>query len=437
MTRLNGLFLAFLIAIPAAHADDWPHWMGPKRDNVWREEGILEKFPEGGPKKLWSLPLAGGYSGPAVVGDKVFITDYLTKDKVEEGNWDLKEMSGIERVFCVNAKTGQQIWKHEYPVKYKISYPAGPRCTPAVDGDMVYTLGAMGDLIAFKTETGKIIWQKQLKDEFNAKIAIWGYAAHPLIDGKKLITLAGGDGSHIVAFDKNTGELLWKSQTAIESDDVGYAPPSIIEFGGKRQLLMAGPKALKSLDPETGKLYWSQKYTADNGSIIMTPVLAGEFLYVGGWKNKNLLVKLEKDKPGATTEWKDKKNMGIGALNVQPMLVDGTLYGFDHEGLLMACELPSGKRLWETDAVIGAAKNSDTAFFVRNGDRFFFFTEKGDLVIAKLSPEKYEEIDRAKAIIEPTNVAFGRKVVWCAPAFAGKKMYVRNDKELASFDMAK
>jgi len=429
--------LLALLATPAVRADDWPHWMGPKRDNVWREDGIVERFPAGGPKKAWSFPIAGGYAGPAVAAGKVFITDYLTKDKVEEGNWDLKEMTGVERVFCVEAETGKEVWKYEYPVKYKISYPAGPRCTPAVDGDKVYTLGAMGDLICLDIPTGKAVWKKQLKDEYKAKVAIWGYAAHPLIDGDKLITLAGGDGSHIVALDKTTGKELWRSQSAVESDDVGYAPPSIIEFAGKRQLLMAGPKALKSLNPETGELYWSQKYTADNGSIIMTPVLTGDFLYVGGWKNKNLLVKLEKDKPAASTEWKDKKDLGIGALNVQPMLDGSTMYGFDHDGLLMACELPSGKRLWETDAVVGAAKNSDTAFMVKNGDRYFFFTERGDLVIAKLSPEKYEEIDRAKAIIEPTGVAFGRKVVWSAPAFAGKKMIVRNDKELVSFDLAK
>ena len=429
--------LLALLATPAVRADDWPHWMGPKRDNVWREDGIVERFPAGGPKKAWSFPIAGGYAGPAVAAGKVFITDYLTKDKVEEGNWDLKEMTGVERVFCVEAETGKEVWKYEYPVKYKISYPAGPRCTPAVDGDKVYTLGAMGDLICLDIPTGKAVWKKQLKNEYKAKVAIWGYAAHPLIDGDKLITLAGGDGSHIVALDKTTGKELWRSQSAVESDDVGYAPPSIIEFAGKRQLLMAGPKALKSLNPETGELYWSQKYTADNGSIIMTPVLTGDFLYVGGWKNKNLLVKLEKDKPAASTEWKDKKDLGIGALNVQPMLDGSTMYGFDHDGLLMACELPSGKRLWETDAVVGAAKNSDTAFMVKNGDRYFFFTERGDLVIAKLSPVKYEEIDRAKAIIEPTGVAFGRKVVWSAPAFAGKKMIVRNDKELVSFDLAK
>ena len=119
----------------SARADDWPQFLGPKRDGVWREDGILEKFPEGGPKKLWSTPLAGGYSGPAVAGKLVFVTDYIKKTgETDEGNFDRKETSGIERVFCLDAETGKQIWKHEYPVKYAISYPSGPRTTPLVDG---------------------------------------------------------------------------------------------------------------------------------------------------------------------------------------------------------------------------------------------------------------------------------------------------------------
>ena len=189
MTTIRLAALAALLAAPAVRGGDWPHWMGPKRDNTWNETGILEKFPAGGPKKVWSFPVAGGYAGPAVVGDTVYITDYVTKDKVPpEGNWDLAEQTGIERVFAVNAKTGKEVWKHEYPVKYKVSYPAGPRCTPTVDGDVVYTLGTMGDLYALNAKTGKEIWKKNLKDEYKVtKFAIWGYAAHPLVDGKKLI----------------------------------------------------------------------------------------------------------------------------------------------------------------------------------------------------------------------------------------------------------
>ena len=430
--------LAMLVALlvtASLRADDWPQWMGPKRDNVWREEGILEKFPSGGPKKLWTAPLAGGYAGPAVAGESVFVSDYIKKTgETDEGNFDLKETTGIERVWCLDAKTGDKIWKHEYPVKYAISYPYGPRCTPIVDGEMVYTLGAVGDLIAFNAKDGKVVWSKNLLAEYKTKAAIWGYAAHPMIDGQKLITLAGREGSHVVALDKTTGKELWKSQSQKEQ---GYSPPTIIEAGGKRQLIVGGPTALRSLDPETGKLYWSEKYEATMGSVIMTPIAFKEYLYLGGYKSKNLLLKLDKEKPTATTEWKDKAASGIGAVNVQPFLQGDTMYGFDDNGTMYAVELPSGKRLWESTELVGAAKGSETAFLVKNGDRFISFTERGDLVLCKLTKEKYEEIDRAKGIVAATNTAFGRKVVWCAPAFANKRMYVRNDKEIACFDLAK
>ncbi len=124
------LAVALLAEESLARADDWPQWMGPKRDNVWREDGILEKFPTGGPKVVWRTPIAGGYAGPAVSGGKVFVTDYVTAADVAIPNFYRKEFSGTERVLCLDQKTGKVQWKHEYPVKYTISYPAGPRCTP-------------------------------------------------------------------------------------------------------------------------------------------------------------------------------------------------------------------------------------------------------------------------------------------------------------------
>jgi outer membrane protein assembly factor BamB len=429
---------AAVLAAPLARADDWPHWMGPKRDNVWYETGIVDKFPKGGPKKLWSFPVHGGYAGPAVADGKVFVTDYeRLKGETDEGNFQRKETTGKEGVYCVDQKTGKKIWEHHYDVKYAISYPAGPRCTPTVDGDRVYTLGAEGKLICFQTADGKILWEKELKEEYKTKSPLWGYAAHPLVDGDKLITLAGGEGSHVVAFDKKTGKEIWKAETDSDPAGFGYVPPSVIEAGGKRQLLIGGPTAIKALDPETGKRYWSQKYTATSGSIIMTPIVSGEYLFFAGYQGKNLLLKLDPSKPDATTEWKDQKGKAISPVNVQPILHDGLVYGFDESGKMFAVELPSGKRLWESTDVIGYAKGSDSAFIVKNGDRFFFFTETGDLVIGKLDKTGYTEIDRAKGLIAMTQTAFGRKVVWCQPAFADKTMYVRNDKELAAFDLAK
>ena len=437
--RLAAVAALFALA-PAVPADDWPHWMGPKRDNVWAETGILEKFPKDGPKKLWSFPVKGGYAGPAVADGKVFVTDYERKkgESGEDGNFTRKESTGLEGVYCVDQKTGAKVWEHHYEVKYTVSYPVGPRCTPTVDGDRVYTLGAEGHLICFQTKDGKLLWEKELKEEYKTKSPLWGYAAHPLIDGDKLITLAGGEGSQVVALDKKTGKELWKAETDADPTGFGYTPPSVIEAGGKRQLVIAGPGAIKSLDPETGTLYWKEKYSATSGSVIMTPVLSGEYLYFGGYSKKNILIKLSKDKPEAATEWKDKKDHGVSAVNVQPFVQDGVVYGFDDSGMMYAVELPSGKRLWEsTDVVGGKAVGSETAFIVKNGDRFFFFTEKGDLVIGKLTKAGYEEIDRAKGLLERTQTAFGRKVVWCPPAFADKKMYARNDKELACWDLAK
>jgi outer membrane protein assembly factor BamB len=406
---------------------------------VWNETGILDKFPKDGPKKLWSTPVKGGYSGPAVVGDKVFVTDYDKKTgETDEGNFNRKETTGTERVLCVDAKSGKPVWEYKYDVKYAISYPGGPRCTPTVEGEYVYTLGAEGHLACLKVTDGSKVWAKELKAEYKTKSPLWGYAAHPFIDGDKLITLVGGEGSHVVAFDKKTGKELWKSGTDAEPAGFGYSPVTIITAGGKRQLIVVGPSGLKGLDPETGKEYWKEKYSATSGSAIMTPVVSGDYLYFGGYSKKNILIKLGKDAPTAKTEWKDKKDHGVAAVNVQPFLQDGVVYGFDDSGIMYAVELPSGKRLWETtDLVGGDAKGSDTAFIVKNGDRFFFFTEKGDLVIGKLDKTGYTEIDRAKGLLAQTQTAFGRKVVWCQPAFADKKMFVRNDKELVAFDLAK
>ncbi len=434
-----------------AHADDWPHWMGPTRDNVWHETGLLERFPPEGPRVVWRTPIAGGYAGPAVVDDKVFVTDYvkagdLSAEYLQVENFDHKKFSGTERVLCLDQPTGDILWKHEYPVKYSISYPAGPRCTPTVHKGKAYTLGAEGHLHCFRAATGEVLWSKDFRKLYADKTAIWGYASHPLVDGQKLICIVGGEGTHAMAFDKDTGKEIWRTITAIEQ---GYSPPTIIEAQGHRQLILMRPDAVTSVDPETGREYWSVSYQATSGSIIMTPVYWNGYLYMGGFDGKTLLIKLP---PGSPTSeppqpeivWGDKKGHGLSPINVQPFLdvrtdgqtSRGIMYGFDESGLMMAVELPSGKRLWETAAPLGKRRvSTGTAFIVRQSDRYWMFTERGEILIAKLSPQGYEEIDRQK-VIEPTNVAFGRDVVWCMPAFANRRMFVRNDKECICVDLA-
>lgn len=440
MQRL--IALAVILAVPAAAAaDDWPQWMGPKRDNVWYEKGLLEKFPAGGPKVVWRTKVAIGYAGPAVADGTVFVHSYQTKDDVKVANFQMKKSTGVERVVALDAKTGKPKWEHKYPVEYRISYPSGPRCTPTYDGGKVYTLGAVGDLKCFEAATGKVVWEKNLPEEFKTRPVIWGYAAHPLIDGDRLITLAGGAGSHIAAFNKNTGEVIWK---ALDSNARGYAPAKIIDAQGKRQLIAFYPEGVTSIDPATGKQNWSVEYRATSGSTIMTPVAFGEYVYVAGYSNKDMLIRLGEDGSSAKVVWKNLRDQegnqeAISPVNVQPFAVKDVVYGFDHDGALYAMKLPSGKRLWGTPAPVGPKKlGTGTAFIVKQGDkenRFWLFNENGELVIADLTPEGYKEVDRAK-ILAATNKAFGRDVVWCQPAFAGKRMYVRNDEECVCVDLS-
>jgi len=430
--RLTSYCLLLFFFSANSYAEDWP-WQGPTRDNVWHEDGLLEKFPADGLKIVWRTPVAGGYAGPAVSEGNVFLTDFISAGESLGANDHRKLSRGTERVLCLDEKTGDLRWKHEYPVQYTISYASGPRCTPTVDGDRVYTLGAEGNLFCFNKQSGDILWSKDFRKRYADKTAIWGYASHPLVDGQKLICVVGGQGSHAVAFDKLTGKELWRSITASEQ---GYSPPAIIEAQGVRQLILMRPDAVTSVDPETGHEFWSVPYEAGSGSIIMTPVFWNDHLFVGGFNNQKLMLRLPPGPPAAEVLWANESKLGISPINVQPYVEGNIMYGFDQNGELMAIELPSGKRLWQTSAPVGERRAAcGTAFIIRQADRYWLFNELGELLIVKLRPEGYEEIDRQQ-VLEPTNVAFGRDVVWSMPAFANRRVYMRNDKECVCVDLA-
>ena len=413
----------------ASSADDWPRWMGPRRDNTWNEKNLLQSFPAGGPKILWRSTIANGFAGPAVAEGRIVVGDFVTDGDFRLANFERLALKGTERVLCLDEISGKILWQHELPIEYSISYPAGPRCTPIIENGKVYTLGAEGNLFCFSLADGKILWSKDLKQEYKTTAALWGYAAHPLIDGENLITLAGGPGSHVVALNKNTGTEVWRSLTAVEQ---GYSPPTIIQAGGVRQLILLRPDAVSSVNPDNGTEYWSLPYEADSGSIIMSPIQFGDYLYAAGYARKSILIKLNSDKPAAEVVWANRAGDTISPVNVQPFLDRDSqiLYGMDQNGDLRATQLPEGKLLWATSQPVGKRRAANaTAFLVRAGDNYWFFNDQGELVIAKLNSTGFEEIDRVK-VIEPTNVAFGRDVAWSMPAFANGHAYIRNDKEI-------
>ena len=439
---LLAVLTASLMGLTAARGDDWPQWMGPQRDDVWRETGILEKFPDRGPTILWRTPIAGGYAGPAVADGRVYVPDFVKKGDAPKAKGKAGATPGTERVLCLDEKTGKELWKHEYPVVYKIDYPAGPRCTPAVSGGKVYSLGAMGNLVCLDAKDGKPVWSKDFVKDYGAKPPMWGFCSHPLIDGKKVICIVGGENALAVAFDKDSGKEIWKAGNARMT---GYSAPVLIDAGGTKQLLVFSGNALLSLNPETGERYWTVPVEPQFGMAIMTPRKLGDNLFVAAIGNQAVMLKLDPGKPAATEVWRGKKDNALYPVNATPFLEGEMIYGVDQPGQLRGVKLKTGERVWETFVpVTGKEQDPDykgaatgTAFITKNGDRYFLFNEKGELIIAKLSPEGYKEIGRAK-ILEPTGTAFGRRdVVWSHPAYADKCMFARNDKEIVCVSLAK
>ena len=445
MTRrtLPGALLAASLFASASSASDWPQWMGPNRDGVWPEAGVVKAFPAGGPKVVWRAPVQGGYSGPAVANGKVYVTDrVLAKGAADPKDpFDSKTtIPSTERVLCLDAKTGEKLWKHEYECPYQVSYPVGPRCTPTVADGKVYTLGTMGHLFCLDANSGKVIWEKNFPKDYSTKTPVWGFCGHPLVYKNLLICLVGGEGSVAVAFDKNTGKEVWK---ALSAKEPGYAPPTLIEAGGKTQVVIWHAQSINALNPDTGEKYWSVPLAPAYGMSIMAPRKSGDLLFAGGIGDAAVVLKLDADKPGAKEVWRGTKKNGVYPVNMTPFVEKDTIFAVDQPGNLRAVKLGTGERLWQTyKPVIGkdedegfAGAKSGTAFIVKNADRYFLFSETGDLVIAKLTAEKYEEVSRAH-LLDPTSGAFGRKVLWMHPAFADKCVFARNDKEIVCWSLA-
>ncbi len=436
-----AFFYAFLFALADAfcnptHAQtDWPQWMGPQRDGQLTGPGWIESLPPEGLQMLWRADIGGGYAGPAVYQGRVVVTDFQ-RTGGEPFNVPSKRstLEGKERISCFDSASGRLLWRRQYDCPYDISYPAGPRCTPTFDDQRVYTLGAQGDLLCMRVEDGSVVWELNFK-KFGAPVPLWGHSAHPLIDGPRLICMVGGAQQSVIAFDKMTGEPIWKYKSV---GDIGYCPPKLITSGQTRQLLIFHPKGVESLNPETGKPYWQVPMRPQYGMSVTMPQFDGEHLYVSSIGSESVMLKLASDRPAVEELWRGEPKMSVYCCNSTPLLIDGTIYGNDCQlGDLSAVDQSNGKRLWSTwQASSGGERRAShaTVFLTRLRDKFYLFAETGDFIIARIDKTKYEELGRAR-VIEPTAECFGRTVVWSHPAYAQRHLFVRNDKQIVCISL--
>ncbi len=420
------LVLAGLCGMAAG--DDWPQWRGSSRDGVWRETGIISQFEGDDIPIRWRVSVSNGYNGPTVAEGGVYVMDRVTEPRE------------VERVHCFDARTGSPVWSRQYACEYeKIGYTDGPRAAISIDDGRAYSLGAMGHLHCWDAETGDVIWSHDLREVYNIRMPTWGIAASPLIeDGLLIIQIGGRPQACIVALDKISGRPRWR---AID-DQASYSAPIIVEQAGRRVLVCLTGNQVVGLNPMTGRTYWRSPFPASRMPIsIATPVLHDGYLFFSSFYDGSLVLRLQPDALAVEEVWRQKgpnerNTRSLHCCISTPVIRDGYIYGVDSYGELRCLDLRTGRRIWESLEAVPKARWANI-HFVEKGRNIWMFNERGELIIARLSPQGFDEIDRAQ-LIEPTEGQLGQRggVCWSHPAFAHKCVYARNDRELVCADLS-
>jgi outer membrane protein assembly factor BamB len=291
-------------------------------------------------------------------------------------------------------------------------------------------------MFCFDEKTGAILWSKDFVKDFNTTMPMWGLAASPLIDGDQVIMLVGGEKALVVSLDKATGQERWR---ALDDPDVGYSPPVIFTIHGKRHLIVWHPRSITGLDPQTGTVLWDVPYSVKAQLCIATPRNVGDRIFVTSFYNGPRMIEVGDDGLSAKILWQGHSDSeiqtdGLHSIIPTPVFDGKFIYGVCSYGQLRGLDASNGKRLWETYGATGKGRWWN-AFLIPHEDKYFIHNEQGDLIIARLSPQGYEELSRAK-LVEPTREVMRRMTIWSHPAFALKSVFARNDKEIVRVSLA-
>ncbi|HJT75947.1 MAG TPA: PQQ-binding-like beta-propeller repeat protein [Gemmataceae bacterium] len=413
-----GALVLSLLPAPTVWADDWPQWRGPNRDGVWRED-----FSPGPPKVLWRAPVGPGWSSPVVAHGRVYLTDaQRARPKAKE------------RVLCFEEGTGKPLWAFAYDVTYPDwaftgGEGRGPTATPVVRDGKVYTLGNKGDLLCLDAAKGDVLWRRNLERDY--RVQEFAFNASPLVEGDLLIACIGSYPgtlpSSVLALDKNTGKEVWKTPT----EGLTNSSPVVLAAGGRRQLVVWTQGSVTSLDPATGKVLWRQRMKTAAQDAVATPVSHEARLLVSG-----LMLKLAPDRPAASVLWPDTKAATRRVLSntCTPVLQGGCVFSARSSGELVCLAADTGEELWKTGTVTGL-KQGAAIHLTPQGGGMFLYTDRGELIRAKLTARGYQEVSRFP-LVEPVYPFAGRKVTWSPPAYADRRVFARSDRELVCASLA-
>jgi outer membrane protein assembly factor BamB len=407
MKRVHACLFVLLSGSIVAAAD-WPGWLGPKRDNSSTETIAPWK---GEVKVAWRRPVGEGHSSPVVAGGKVFLHTKVTGKDAEE-------------VTAYDAGTGNPVWSTAYDRgPFKPIFGAGPRGTPSVVDGKVYSYGATGFLTCFDAVDGKQRWQIKALMDFKADNLKFGVSTSPLVEEDELLVEVGAKGASVVAFDKNSGKVLWKAL----DDKASYSSPIVFGKGKERQVVFLTQAGVRSLNPSNGELFWEFPLVDRLNESSTTPVRVGDDLLLVSsvtFGSVGLKLGTKDGKPTAEQLW---KNPALSCYFSTPVAVDGYLYmvtgGLLSQKSDLHCVDPkTGKILW-TKPKVGKFH----AAMLRTGDnKLLMLDDFGNLTFLEPNPKEYKDLAQSK-VCGPT---------WAHPALADGKVYIRDEKELICIDLS-
>ncbi|WP_425615365.1 PQQ-binding-like beta-propeller repeat protein [Anatilimnocola sp. NA78] len=415
-TRLWSIVLLIGTVLPAVSqgadpAAEWPQFLGPQRNGISQETGLLEKWPSGAPKVVWRQAGGVGMSGLAISRGRV-----LT----------IIERAGKQQLIALSADKGTELWAAELAPAFRNAMGNGTRATPTIDGDLVFAFTGEGLLVAVDFASGKPVWTKNTLSLLKSEQAEYGMACSPLIVGDNVVVTAGSANQTVAAFNKKTGELAWSAG----KDPIGYSSPALLDVAGKNQLVVFTGASVLGLNPATGKEAWRYPYETEYACNIATPVsYKGQVFVSAGENHGSVLLSLKPTTAGfePSEVWSSLGPKSVLRTEWQTAILLGDyLYGFDNVGgagpisHLTCVHAATGEVAWQKPRF---GKGN----MIAADGKLFISTMLGELVVARASPKAYEEIGRMEVLGSTRQ----------APSLAGGLLYLRDDKEIVCLDVRK
>jgi len=404
------LVLNLSVTVLAGDKISWPCFHGPQRNNLSTDTGLMQAWPQNGPKLLWTASGIGyGYSSVAIVGERIFTAGMIDKQTYVTA-LDLNSKQLWQRL---NGKSWEASKRQPWAVPY-----AGSRGTPTVDGDIVYHLSELGRLAAFDIRTGQERWHKDLLETFNAERPEYGYSESVLIHKDVLFCCPGGSGGYMIALEKSTGHTLWTNTDT--KDAVGNCSPVFAEIDGVKQVITMSANRVLSFDPKDGRLLWDYPFGNKRRNNVADVIINQGLVYASsGYGGGSILLQPQRQNSSKfivksvwTSDLLDNHHGGV-------LLLNGHLYGSGHESRGWFClDFNTGRKMWQSPGK-GSLTYAD--------GRLYCLNERGTMSLVKATHKSWEEVSSFRL---PRG---GKGLYWAHPVICGGRLYVRHSDQLFAF----